>query len=402
MCELTLRRRDLRLILPLSLTHLILLICSQCLIGLVGCGSNDDLANPFDPDNPRTLGSPGGLKLTPGDQQVVVKWDNPGYESTAGYRIYRKFTGDPSPKFVKVSEVDGQTHQYVDKGGILNDQIDAAGKPYFYVYRVSYVDADGIETPNPADFDKSNGESITDTDAEEILRLWPSQKTTPSDPPPKPEVIVDTSRNLIVTLIWKDYPVPKDFKEFRVSSTVPGGSKFEQVGIPYLLSSPFFFSDVVFNEDGEAKRYRVIAYDKYGVPSVTEIEAAAGHIPPLRPRNFVSRYRSRLNGKYDVALMWEANTEKDLKGYQIYSTKQDEKPFSQGGELAPRRFLQRMETSIILENEGWLLNAKKQLIPKLYYIAAIDKTPRPDTGLQDESILADAPPPPGFEDLVAQ
>jgi len=259
-----------------------------------------------------------------------------------------------------------------------------------------------VETPNPADFDKSNGESIIDTDAKGALRFWPSQKTTPSDPPPKPEVIVDTSRNLIVTLIWKDYPVPKDFKEFRVFSTVPGGSKFEQVGIPYLLSSPFFFSDAVFNEDGEVKRYRVIAYDKYGVPSVTEIEAAAGHISPLMPRNFVSRYRSRLNGKYDVALMWEANTEKDLKGYQIYSTKPDEKPVSQGGELAPRRFLQRMETSIILENEGWLLNEKKQLIPKLYYIAAIDKTPRPDTGLQDESILADAPPPPGFEDLVAQ
>ena len=117
MCELTLRRRDLRLILPLSLTHLILLICGQCLIGLVGCGSNDDLANPFDPDNPRTLGSPGGLKLTPGDQQVVVKWDNPGYESTAGYRIYRKFTGDPSPKFVKVSEVDAKPINMWTKAG---------------------------------------------------------------------------------------------------------------------------------------------------------------------------------------------------------------------------------------------------------------------------------------------
>ena len=147
---------------------------------------------------------------------------------------------------------------------------------------------------------------------------------------------------------------------------------------------------------GENYVIRVLADD--GV----KVETVVGHTPPQIPRDLSSRYRSRLNGKYDVALMWEANTEKDLKGYQIYSTKSDEKPVSRGGELAPRRFLQRMETSIVLENEGWLINERKQLVPKVYYVSAVVKvnTTHPDTGLPDESMLAVAPPPPGFEEML--
>ena len=362
-----------------------------CLIISVGCGSSDDLANPFDPDNPRTAGSPSGLKLTPGDRQVLVEWNQLDYQGVSKYRIYRQFTGDIQPKFTQVGEVSGKDNQYVDQNGILNDQLDTTGEPHLYIYRVSYVDVEGVETPNPKEFQ---------TDDTKTIPLWPSQATTPSTPPPKPKLLIDKSRNLIITLIWKDYPVPGDFKEFRIFSTTPGGSKFDQVGRPYTLESPFFFSDPAFNEDGESKQYRLVAYDKFGVPSITEVEASVGHIPPQMPLNLLSQYRSKINGKYDVALRWEANVEKDLKGYQIYSTKQDEKPVSQGGELAPRRFLSAGQTFVLLENEGWLLNKKMQLIPKLYYVAAVDKTPRPDTGLPDEGMMAAAPPPPGFEDLV--
>ena len=361
------------------------------LVSMLGCVDSDDLANPFDPDNIRTAGSPSGLKLTPGDQRVLVEWDRLDYEGVAKYRIYRQFTGDAVPKFTKVGEVNGKVNQYIDQSGILNDQLDLTGKPYLYVYRISYVDAKGIETPNPKELQAKDINSLS---------IWPSRTTTPSAPPPKPKLLVDTTRNLIVTLIWKDYPVPEDFKEFRVFSTISGGSKFDQVGKPYTLESPFFFSDPAFNRDGESKRYQLVAYDKFGVPNVAEVEATVGHIPPQMPLNLLSQYRSKINGKYDVALRWEANTEKDLKGYQIYSTKQDEKPVSQGGELAPRRFVSKGQTLIVLENEGWLLNKKMQLIPKLYYVAAVDKTPRPDTGLPDESMLAAAPPPPGFEDLI--
>ena len=78
-----------------------------CSIIFVGCGSSDDLANPFDPDNPRTAGSPSGLKLTPGDRQVLVEWNQLDYQGVSKYRIYRQFTGDIQPKFTQVGEVSG-------------------------------------------------------------------------------------------------------------------------------------------------------------------------------------------------------------------------------------------------------------------------------------------------------
>ena len=59
-----------------------------------------------------------------------------------------------------------------------------------------------------------------------------------------------------------------------------------------------------------------------------------------------------------------------------------------------------LQTFVLLENEGWLLNKKMQLIPKLYYVAAVDKTPRPDTGLPDEGMMAAAPPPPRSRTFV--
>ena len=60
-----------------------------------GCASDEDYANPLDPQNLRTAGSPPGLTLIPGDRQVTVSWrelNSRITEGIKGYRISSRFT----------------------------------------------------------------------------------------------------------------------------------------------------------------------------------------------------------------------------------------------------------------------------------------------------------------------
>ena len=85
-------------------------LCSSVItifIGLVlyGCTNDEDYTNPLDPKNLRTAGSPPGLNLTPGDQQVTVSWrelNSRIAKDIKGYRIYRRFTEDENANFEPV------------------------------------------------------------------------------------------------------------------------------------------------------------------------------------------------------------------------------------------------------------------------------------------------------------
>ena len=70
------------------LVILILLIAARI---STGCTGNEDFSNPLDPQNLRTAGSPIGLELLPGDEQVTVSWEDTGHKGIMGYRIYRRF-----------------------------------------------------------------------------------------------------------------------------------------------------------------------------------------------------------------------------------------------------------------------------------------------------------------------
>ena len=50
----------------------------SALVFFTACTSNEDFANPLDPENLRTSGAPDGLTLFAGDKQVRVTWDDTG------------------------------------------------------------------------------------------------------------------------------------------------------------------------------------------------------------------------------------------------------------------------------------------------------------------------------------
>ena len=119
------------------------------------CTGSEDYTNPLDPQNLRTAGSPVGLELLPGDEQVTLTWEDNGHAGIIGYRIYRRFTGDVDSTFEFVGEVLAESEarpatEFIDTQNLKNDQLDAvSGAPHRYIYRISYIDANGVEVPDP-------------------------------------------------------------------------------------------------------------------------------------------------------------------------------------------------------------------------------------------------------------
>ncbi len=345
-----------------------------------GCTNNDDFANPLDPENLRTAGSPVGLSASAGDAQVKVSWQNLGFEGIAKYRIYRQFPGDSSSTFERVGEVDAPGTEFIDKG-LKNDQFDEVnGIPLAYVYRISYVDTNDVETPDPNAPPSENAAP---------QRIWPTARATPSVPPPVPQVTLGEPSDLTVKLFWQDYQPPDDFKVFRVFAAIPDVSgrplQFKLLA-ERTLKEPFFF-DLNFDRDGITKVYRVIAVDQFGAEGIAELRGTAPDLPPAPPKNVRALYQARslFNNKYDVTLSWSPNKELDLDGYQIYSTKQG------GGDPIPRNTVDRKKNSVTISGEDPILEGE-DLVLRQYFITAFDNTPKPD-GSRDESQMVAAPLP---------
>ena len=108
------------------------------------CTSNEDFANPLDPENLRTSGAPDGLTLYAGDKQVRVTWNDTGQEGIKAYRIYRRSTGGADTEFQQVGSVDAPANEFIDTQNLENDRLDVSGRLLAYEYRISYVDANGV------------------------------------------------------------------------------------------------------------------------------------------------------------------------------------------------------------------------------------------------------------------
>ena len=360
-----------------------------------GCASDEDYANPLDPQNLRTAGSPPDLTLIPGDRQVTVSWrelNSRIVEDIKGYRIYRRFTEDPNTNFEPVplfdknkkllDSIPASQNIYIDKHELKNDQISTiTGDQLYYEYRISYIDDRGIEIPNPTDPPNQD---------DEPPRIWTTRRTTPSDPPPVPNIILGKKENLIVTIIWPDYNPPSDFKEFRIFYTTPTRNVF--IEIPELDPDTRFYRDISFERDGEEKTYRVIAYDKFGVASVATIKVKAPDVPPDPPTNVKAQYqmRSLVSNRYNATLTWtppDKERNLDLAGYWVYSTKQG------GGNPTPRRKVDEKFNSVILEGEDFILDVEtRDLVPRQYFLTAFDDTPN-SNGEIDESEKVAVPLP---------
>ena len=352
-----------------------------------GCTGNEDFANPLDPQNPRTAGSPIGLELLPGDEQVTVSWEDNGHTGISGYRIYRHFTGDVDSSFEFVGEVLGENGErpateFVDTHNLKNDQFNAvSGERHRYIYRISYIDTNGVEIPDP---------NAPPTDSEDPRRMWQTASATPSVAPPIPNVIVgDDLDDLTVKLFWQDYQPPSDFDQFRV---VVSQQSLSGEFLPFRLRAelpkeqPYFF-DLEFDRDNVTKIYRVIAVDRFGVEGVKVIRVTSPNLPPSPPQNVRLSFGLR-RARYDAYISWAKNREPDIAGYIVYATKEAGGDLVVGRDLIPRRRTDAKDTSITLTGEGFILDGQ-DLAPRRYFVTAFDDTPQ-DNGTRDESEMVEA------------
>ena len=340
------------------------------------CTSNEDFANPLDPENLRTSGAPDGLTLYAGDQQVRVTWNDTGQAGIKAYRIYRRSTGGADTEFQQVGSVDAPANEFTDTQNLENDRRDASGRLLAYEYRISYVDANGVETPDPAN---------PPAETEDPRRIWKTALATPSVPPPAPTVTLGDPTDLTIKLFWDGYEFPYDFSIFRVYAALDTEDdkplRFELIAEP--KRDRLYYFDHDFEVDGTRKVYRVAGVDEFGAEAITTITAAVPNVPPASPKDVRVRYlaRSLFNTKYDAVISWTPNTEPDLAGYQLYTR-------DAAGKLLPRPAVGPKERTFTIPGEDPIL-VGQALEFKKYYITAYDNTPGPD-GRRDESALVEA------------
>lgn len=340
------------------------------------CTRNEDFANPLDPENLRTSGAPDGLTLYAGDQQVRVTWNDTGQTGIKAYRIYRRSTGGADTEFEQVGSVDAPANEFIDTQNLENDRRDASGRLLAYEYRISYVDANGVETPDPAN---------PPAETEEPRRIWITALATPSVPPPAPNVTLGDPTDLTIKLFWDGYEFPYDFSIFRVYAALDTEDdkplRFELIAEP--KRDRLYYFDHDFEVDGTRKVYRIAGVDEFGAEAITTITAAVPNVPPASPKDVRVRYlaRSLFNTKYDAVISWTPNTEPDLAGYQLYTR-------DAAGKLLPRPAVGPKERTFTIPGEDPIL-VGQALEFKKYYITAYDNTPGPD-GRRDESALVEA------------
>ena len=371
---------------PIAARSRIILIIVTVMSCCLGCADNQDFSNPLDPQNLRTAGSPVGLELLPGDEQITVSWTDTGHEGIIGYRIYRRFTGDANSTFEFVGEVLGANGnrpktEFVDAQGLKNDQFDAVnGTPHRYIYRISYIDADGTEVPDP---------NAPPTESEEPRRIWQTASATPSIAPPIPDVTVgEDLEDLTVKLFWQDYQTPSDFESFRV---IVSQRSLSGEFLPFRLRAELpedqqYFFDREFDRDNAIKIYRIAAVDRFGVEGVKVIQVTSPNLPPSPPKNVRAGYGLR-RGRYDIRIAWSKNTEPDLAGYLIYATKETGGELVVGKDLIHRRRVDAKDTSVTFTGEGFLLDGQRE-VPRRYFVSAFDNTPQPN-GRRDESEMVE-------------
>ena len=369
--KLTLFNRTVKLkIVVLSLPVLLALVFFHA------CTRNEDFANPLDPENLRTSGAPDGLTLYAGDQQVRVTWNDTGQAGVKAYRIYRRSTGGADTEFQQVGSVNAPTNEFIDTQNLENDRRDASGRLLAYEYRISYVDANGVETPDPAN---------PPAETEDPRRIWKTALATPSVPPPAPNVTLGDPTDLTIKLFWDGYEFPYDFSIFRVYAALDTEDdkplRFELIAEP--KRDRLYYFDHDFEVDGTRKVYRVAGVDEFGAEAITTITAAVPNVPPASPKDVRVRYlaRSLFNTKYDAVISWTPNTEPDLAGYQLYTR-------DAAGKLLPRPAVGPKERTFTIPGEDPIL-VGQALEFKKYYITAYDNTPGPD-GRRDESALVEA------------
>jgi hypothetical protein len=352
---------------------LIIIVSISFSLFVNGCSEDVERENPLDAQNMRTGGVTPNVTARAGDSQVALSWLNLGLKGVKEYKIYRAYLTPEPDQFQYVATVsagDTDKYSYTDTG-LLND-----GENVYY-YRVSYVDDNGQETPDP-------------NDPKNLSINWSVLKIIPSLAPPVPEVKVMEDQDLKIRLVWEGYSkiAPTDMGGFKVYLAPKAEEGQEQMPlalvstiddpkVEFYIDGNDYANDIInFRKDGVSKLYKVVAYDKVGVESDSPILVGTSpNLPPKPPAQVKGTFNLGLNS-YDVRLEWARSLEPDVIGYKVYALLPDGTKEFKGWKLDPNdKAINITDRYIIVEGVP---------MTKQYYVTAYDNTPKPND-INDES-----------------
>lgn len=364
----------MKIVFSLTLVLMLLILIS-------GCSEEAERENPLDAQNKRTGGALLNIKAQAGESQVVLSWSDMGIDGIAEYRIYRAHRVPALDQFKQVATVQADIqaesvgkineYSYVDKG-LQND-----GDNVYY-YRISYIDRDGREVPDPAN----------------PLNLpadWFALSIIPSQAPPVPDVKVMEDTDLAIRLIWEGYAktAPTDLAGFKIYSAMKAEEGMEQASLKlvetiddpkvemYVDGNDYASFKINFYKDGTSKLYRVTAFDIAGVESDSPVlQGTSPNLPPSPPAQIKGTFFIGLN-TYDVRIEWRKNLEPDVEGYKVYALLPDGTREFKEWRKDPNENVSVLtgERFVIVEGEAKI---------KQYFVTAYDNTKR-DDGKNDES-----------------
>ncbi|HGJ64612.1 TPA: hypothetical protein ENS27_04400 [bacterium] len=337
----------------------------------IGCSDDVERENPLDAKNMRTGGIIPGVTARAGDSQVTLSWLSMGLDGIKEYKIYRAYKTPENFEYVaSVPSGDLDSYAYTDTG-LLNDGDNV------YFYRITYIDINGQETPDPIN-------------PQNLPINWSVLNVIPSLAPPVPNVRVMEDRDLQVRLIWEGYiqNAPSDLAGYKVyiAPKAEEGQEQKSLQLVSIIDDPRveFYIDgndypsnkINFTKDGISKLYKVVAFDQAGVESDSPILVGTSpNLPPSPPSQFKGRFSLGLNS-YEVRLEWQRSLEPDVIGYKMYALLPDGTTEFKGWKYDPN-------DRVAIISDRYIIVDGVTMV-KQYYVTAYDNTPRPD-GKNDES-----------------
>ncbi len=254
--------------------------------GNISTPSNQANATPAD-DAP---GAPTGLTATtPFERMVYLDWNDNTETDLAGYNLYRSTTSGSG--HVKINAGLLTTSNYTDTGRI------GGVTCYYYVKAV-----DNIMQESPA-----SGEASA---------------LVYDNPPAAPTGLTATGQPLQVYLTWNANNTEDDFNSYTIYR-----SQTDNTSYSFLVANvtDTYYRDFAADE-GFTWYYYITASDNASNESAASNETFAAPLGGARPAKPTGL--SATPGDRKVTLSWNANSEPDLAGYNLYRSSTSGGPFS--------------------------------------------------------------------------